>query len=171
MRSTGNGAPRPSRLHSAAVILAALIVATALLVSRMDEDEPEGRTIVEMPGTLQGLPFSPAVRVDDLIFLSGQIGVDLTTLRLVDGGLEPETRQTMENIRRVLETAGAGLEDLVKCTIFLENIAEWPAFNEIYAEYFADMPAPPARSALGATGLALGATVEVDCIAAAPEAD
>ncbi len=171
MRSTGTGTPHTSWLHSAAVIFAALIVATALFVSRMDEDEPDGRTIVEMPGTLPGLPFSPAVRVDDLIFLSGQIGVDLTTLRLVDGGLEAETRQTMENIRRVLETAGAGLEDLVKCTIFLENIDDWPAFNEIYAEYFLDMPAPPARSALGATGLALGATVEVECIAAVPDAD
>ena len=171
MRSNGTGAPHTSWLHSGAVILAALIVAAALFVSRMDEDEPEGREIVEMPGTLPGLPFSPAVQVGDLIFLSGQIGVDLSTLQLVDGGLEPETRQTMENIRRVLEAAGAGLEDLVKCSIFLEHIEDWPAFNTIYAEYFAGMPAPPARSALGATGLALGATVEVDCIAAVPDDD
>ena len=171
MRSSGNRTPGASPLHSAAVILAALIVAAALFMSRTDVDEPESRTIVEMPGTLQGLPFSPAVRVGDLIFLSGQIGVDLTTLRLADGGLEAETRQTMENIRQVLETAGAGLEDLVKCSIFLENMDDWPAFNEIYAEYFVDLPAPPARSALGATGLALGATVEVDCIAAVTDAD
>lgn len=171
MRSTGNGTPRLSWLHSAAVILAALIVAAALFASRTDDDEHDGRAVVEMPGMLEGLPFSPAVRVDDLIFLSGQIGVDLATLRLVEGGLEPETRQTMENIRRVLEAAGAGLGDLVKCSIFLENIEDWPAFNAVYGEYFADQPAPPARSALGATGLALGATVEVDCIAAVPEAD
>lgn len=171
MRPTANGSPRGQWLQSATVIFAALIVAAALFASRADSEDDVGRVVVEMPGTLEGLPFSPAMRVDDLVFLSGQIGVDLVSLQLVEGGLEPETRQTMENIRHVLEAAGAGLADLVKCSIFLEDIADWPAFNRIYGEYFQDMPAPPARSAFGTTGLALGATVEVDCIASVPSHD
>jgi reactive intermediate/imine deaminase len=119
-----------------------------------------------MPGMLEGLPFSPAVRAGGLIFLSGQIGLRPGETRLVDGGLEPETRQTMENIRAVLEAAGASLADVVKCTVFLADIEEWPSFNAIYAGYFPEDP--PARAALAASGLALGARVELDCIAADP---
>ena len=171
MRNGGTKDLRTHWLQSAAVILASLIVAAALFVSRVDDREGDEKRVVAMPGTLEGLPFSPAMRVDDLIFLSGQIGVDLTTLELVEGGLEAETRQTMENVRLVLEAAGAGFEDIVKCSIFLADIADWPAFNEIYAEYFESVEDPPARSAFGTTGLALGATVEVDCIAVAPEDD
>lgn len=126
----------------------------------------ERREVVEMPGMLEGLPFSPAVRAGGLIFLSGQIGIRPGEMRLVDGGLEPETRQTMENIRAVLEAAGASLADIVKCTVFLADIEEWPSFNAIYAEYFPEDP--PARAALAASGLALGARVELDCIAADP---
>lgn len=134
------------------------------------QDAPSGgrRAVVEMPGMLEGLPFSPAVRAGGLIFLSGQIGIRPGGLRLVEGGLEPETRQTMENVRAVLEAAGASLADVVKCTVFLADIEEWPAFNAIYAEYFPEDP--PARAALAASGLALGARVELDCIATDPEA-
>jgi 2-iminobutanoate/2-iminopropanoate deaminase len=135
------------------------------------QDAPEaraGRSVVRMPGVLEGLPFSPAVRAGGLIFLSGQIGVLPGEMTLVEGGLEPETRQTMENVRDVLAAAGASLGDVVKCTVFLADIADWPAFNAIYAEYFPEDP--PARAALAATGLALGARVELDCIAADPAA-
>ncbi|MFO7587352.1 MAG: Rid family hydrolase [Gemmatimonadota bacterium] len=89
-------------------------------------------------------------------------------MTLVEGGLEPETRQTMENVRDVLAAAGASLGDVVKCAVFLADIADWPAFNAVYAEYFPEDP--PARAALAATGLALGARVELDCIAADPAA-
>ncbi len=149
-----------------------IALAAALAAGPVPAQEPGapkgGRQVVRMPGVLEGLPFSPAVRAGGLIFLSGQIGVPPGTMQLVEGGLEPETRQTMENIRSVLEAAGAGLEDVVKCQVFLVDIEDWPGFNEIYAEYFPRDP--PARAALAATGLALGAKVEVDCIAADPAA-
>jgi 2-iminobutanoate/2-iminopropanoate deaminase len=112
-------------------------------------------------------PFSPAVRVGDLYFLSGQIGTRMEDGRpvLVAGGMEAEARQTMDNVKSILESNGLTLERVVKCTVMLTDMSEWPAFNEIYASYF---PGPkPARSALGANGLALGARVEVECIAAA----
>jgi reactive intermediate/imine deaminase len=113
----------------------------------------------------KGLPFSEAVRVNDTIYLSGQIGVVPGTLKLVPGGIKEETRQTMDNIKASLEANGYSMHDLVKCTVMLADISEWSTFNNIYRTYFTDNF--PARSAIGASGLALGARVEVECIAVA----
>jgi reactive intermediate/imine deaminase len=110
-----------------------------------------------------GLPFSEAVRVGELLFLSGQLG-NSGALGLVEGGVGPETKQTMENIKSTLERNGLGMDRIVKCTVFLADMDEWPAVNEVYKTYFGENP--PARSALAASGLALGARVEIDCIAA-----
>ena len=109
------------------------------------------------------LPFSDAVRVGELLFLSGSIGVLPGTMQLAPGGISGETRQTMENIKATLEKYGSSLGEVVKCTVFLADIADWPAMNEVYVEYFPVKP--PARSALGANGLALGALTEIECIA------
>jgi 2-iminobutanoate/2-iminopropanoate deaminase len=109
-------------------------------------------------------PFSPAVQVGHLLFLSGQIGTD-STGKLVPGGIKAETRQTMENIGDVLGRVGSSWERVVKCTVMLADMAEWPAMNAVYASYFPKRV--PARSAFGATGLALGARVEIECIAVA----
>lgn len=112
----------------------------------------------------KGLPFSEAVRVGDTLFLSGQVGVVPGKLELVPGGIKAETRQAMDNIKTTLEAHGYGMADVVKCTVMLADMAEWGTFNEIYRTYFSGRY--PARSALGASGLALGARVEVECIAA-----
>ncbi|MEL7045380.1 MAG: Rid family detoxifying hydrolase [Pseudomonadota bacterium] len=114
-----------------------------------------------------GLPFSEAVRVDDTLYLSGEVGRKPFATEVVPGGIEAEARQIMENISGLLEANGLGLKNVVKCTVMLADIAEWPAFNAVYVEYFS---APyPARSAFAASGLALGASVEVECIAAYPD--
>jgi reactive intermediate/imine deaminase len=113
------------------------------------------------------LPFSEAVRVGDTLYLSGMIGVVLGKLELVPGGMEVEAEQTMNNIKMVLETHGYRMDDVVKCTVMLADIAEWGAFNEVYKTFFADRY--PARSALGVNGLALGARVEVECLAVKTE--
>ena len=110
------------------------------------------------------LPFSEAVKVGNTLYLSGQIGVVNGTFELAKGGIEAETHQVMRNMRTVLATQGLSLSDLVKCTVMLADIAEWPKFNSIYATYFKQ--GFPARSAFGADGLAGGARVEVECIAA-----
>jgi 2-iminobutanoate/2-iminopropanoate deaminase len=110
------------------------------------------------------LPFSEAVRVGDVLYLSGQVGIKPGTMQLVAGGIREEARQALENIRTSLVANGYTLGDVVKCTVMLADISEWAAFNEVYKTFFS---APyPARSALGANGLALGARVEVECIAA-----
>jgi 2-iminobutanoate/2-iminopropanoate deaminase len=111
-------------------------------------------------------PFSEAVRAGDFLFLSGQIGEVPATGKLAEGGLEPEARQTLNNVKSVLEAHGASMSDVVKCTVFLADIAEWPAFNTIYRQYF--QKPYPARSALAASGLAMNARVELECIAYVP---
>lgn len=108
-----------------------------------------------------GLPFSDAVIIDDLLILSGQLGVIPETFKLVEGGIEAETKQIFSNMTALLADQDAGLEDIVKCTVMIADIAEWPAFNTIYLSYFPGNK--PARSALGANGLALDAAVELEC--------
>jgi len=107
-------------------------------------------------------PFSPAVRVGNLLFLAGQIGTD-TSGKLVPGGIQAEARQTLNNISDVLRKTGSSMENVVKCTVFMADMKEWATMNEIYATYFRIHF--PARSAFGATGLALNARVEIECIA------
>ena len=110
------------------------------------------------------LPFSEAVRHGDTLYLSGQVGNVPGTLQLVSGGIEAEARQTMQNIKASLEAHGCSMADIIKCTVMLADISEWATFNEVYKSFFSGRY--PARSAFGTSGLALGARVEVECIAA-----
>jgi 2-iminobutanoate/2-iminopropanoate deaminase len=109
------------------------------------------------------VPFSEAVRVDNTLYLSGQLGTVPGTRDLVAGGIKEQTRQVMTNIKTTLESHGYTMRDLVKCTVMLSDIANWADFNEVYKTFFDGRY--PARSALGANGLALGGLVEVECIA------
>ena len=110
------------------------------------------------------LPFSEAVRVGDLMILSGQLGTLPGTTDLAPGGIQGQARQAMENIKSILQRYGSSMDQVVKCTVMMADISEWPAFNEVYVTYF---PGPkPARSAFAASGLAFGAKVEVECWAA-----
>ena len=127
---------------------------------------PPARPIVEHIGKpmLGGrrLPFSDAVRVGDTLYMSGQVG--LRADGTLPAGVEAQARQTMDNIGAVLKSQNLGWGDVVKCTVMLDNIADWPAFNAVYVTYFPDGKFP-ARSAFGADGLALGALLELECLA------
>ena len=112
-----------------------------------------------------GVPLAEAVRVGDTLYLSGQIGIQPGTLKLVPGGIREEAKQTMTNIRTTLEAHGYTMRDVVKCTVMLADIAKWGDFNDVYKTFFSEPF--PARSAIGANGLAIGAQVEVECIAVA----
>ena len=111
---------------------------------------------------IPGLPFSEAVEVGDLLFLSGQIGSDADG-KLVSGGIAAETRQTLTNIAAVLDRRGSSLDRIVKVTVMLADISEWQAMNAEYIKFFPQHL--PARSAFGCHGLAMGARVEIECIA------
>ena len=115
-----------------------------------------------------GFPFAEAVQVGDMLYLSGQIGTAPGTRTVVPGGIEAEAKQVMDNVGAVLRRRGLEYDSLVKCTVMLTDMKEWPAFNTIYATYF--KPGRyPARSAFGANGLALGAKVELECWAHNPQ--
>ncbi len=132
-------------------------------VAVLNTSAADGEGKDEALSPAKNLPFSDAVQAGGLLFLSGNIGVIPGTLELAPGGIRGETRQTMENIKATLEKYGSSLGEVVKCTVFLADISDWSAMNEVYIEYFPVKP--PARSALGANGLALGARTEIECIA------
>ena len=143
-----------------------LAAATLLLgMQAMAQDRPTVEHIGKPMLGDQRLPFSDAVRVGDTLYLSGEIG------RKPDGtlpvGIEAQARQMMDNIGAKLKAQNLGWGDVVKCTVMLDNMADWPAFNKVYVTYFTNGKFP-ARSAFGADGLALGALVELECIAYAP---
>ncbi len=138
------------------------IAATALCVGQAAAAEKIEVEHYAVSGDMQ-LPFSEAVRVDHMLYLSGQIGFNYTTSSLAEGGIAGETRQTLENIKAALEKHGSSLAEVVKCTVFLADIKEWAAMNEIYVTYFPTNP--PARSAVGNSGLVMGARVEIECMA------
>jgi 2-iminobutanoate/2-iminopropanoate deaminase len=127
---------------------------------------PQAEFINSPEAQKRGYPLSEAVRAGDLLFLAGQIGDDRATGNIVPGGIAAESRQALQHIKTLLETNGASLRDVAKCTIFLADIAEWATFNTVYREFFSQPY--PARSALGANGLALNARVEIECIAYVP---
>jgi reactive intermediate/imine deaminase len=115
------------------------------------------------PGTEEmDLPYTAAVRLNNTLYLSGALGIVPGTRSLAEGGIQPETRQTLENITKTLENSGSSIENVVKCTVLLADVAEWSAMNEVYKTFFDDKPA---RTAVGVGGLPLNARVEIECIA------
>ena len=152
------------------------LVAAPLLIAAGQSGAGEGRPMVERFGSDPAMeaaarsggfriPYSPAVRVGDIVYLSGVIGTrDDGTL---PAGMEAQSRQTMDNIGAMLKRAGRSWDDVFKCTVMIEDMQEWQAFNRVYVTYFKP-DRLPARSSFGADGLALGALIEVECLAHAP---
>ena len=145
----------------------ALILATAACAGSGSEP-PQPTTEVIAPADVEptGPPFSPGIRAGDFIYLSGAIGIRPGTLELVSGSLAAQTSQALRNLEAVLEAAGSGLEDVVKCTVFLVDMRDYAAMNEVYGDVWPGDP--PARSTVAGDGLALGARVEIECIAYDP---
>lgn len=156
--------PISVRSRFLAALLPSLLCAASALAAEPALPKPEFLNSPE--AEKRDRPFSEAVRAGDLLFLAGQLGVDSATDNLVPGGIKPEARQALQLMQGILERNGSSLAEVVKCTVFLADIAEWPAFNEVYREFF--KKPFPARSAFAASGLARGGRVEVECVAYAP---
>ncbi len=156
--------------NAAVTLLTVLLIGgCAVNVGGGDKTAPPaaaGKTDVEWlnpPGTdTSNRPFSTAVRVDNMLYLSGALGFVPGTGKLAEGGIQAETRQTLENISATLEMFGSSMDRVVKCNVFLADIAEWAAMNEVYITFF---PNKPARNAIGDIGLGAGARVEIECMA------
>lgn len=145
---------------------AAVVLGLVAFSSAVQAQDPSAMPGVERLGTLApGRPFTPVVRAGDTLYLSGQLGT------AADGSLpadfETQARNAMTNVAKMAAVGGATMDDLVKCTVMLADMKMWPKFNEIYVTYFKP-DRLPARSAFGTNGLALGAAVEVECIAHRP---
>lgn len=184
-RARSRGSDRGGRgrrvVRGAGALLLVASVASCTLEPRTDANaqaapdtqaagEPDAhyREIVEPEGMARLPVFSSAVRNGDLLFLSGQIGAvpGVDPPRVVEGGVEAEARQALENIGTVLRSEGLGFANILKCTVFLDDIADFQAVNSVYVTYFPSDP--PSRSALATGGLALGAKVEIECLAGYP---
>lgn len=146
------------------VIGLSMVASTARAQQPADTARAQKR-VIQLPGSLPGLPFSSAVQVGNVLYLSGQIGVLPGTRQLVDTGVTKQTQQALENMKAVLTYAGSSMERVFKCTVFLANIRDYDDMNRAYATFFPKDP--PARSTVAGSGLALGAKVEVECLALA----
>jgi 2-iminobutanoate/2-iminopropanoate deaminase len=126
----------------------------------------EGKKIIKTDKAPQAIgPYSQAVRTESMVYTAGQIGIDPATKELVSGGVEAETRQVLTNLKQVLEAAGSGLNYVVKTTVFLRDMADFPKMNAIYAEFFSENP--PARSTVAVAALPMGVAVEIEAVALA----
>lgn len=135
----------------------------AVIASTFVNAAASDRTFYRNPDLPDTFPFSSAVVVGDTIYLSGEIGVDYDTMTLVDGGVTAETKKIFENFEATLTALDSDLSEIVKCTVFLDDMTQYGDMNAAYA---AALPDPkPARSTLGVDGLALGAALEVECLA------
>jgi 2-iminobutanoate/2-iminopropanoate deaminase len=115
------------------------------------------------PGPFQGAPYNQAIRVGDLVFVAGQLGIGLETGDLAGPTVQDQTEQIMLNLAAILEAAGSGLDKLVKTTVFLLDLGDFAGMNEVYARHVGDRP--PARSTVGIGALPSGALVEIEAIA------
>ena len=124
----------------------------------------EGKKIVSTEKAPKAIgPYSQAIRTENLVFTAGQVGFNPATMEIVEGGIEAQTRQVITNLKHVLEAANAGLNYVVKTTVFLQDMNDFSVMNAVYAEFFPENP--PARSTIAVAGLPKGALVEIECVA------
>ena len=123
----------------------------------------EKEVIIPVGGAKPLAPYSPGIKVGMFVFTAGQVALDPETGKLVEGDVQAETRQTLENLKKILLAAGSSLEQVVKTTVFLADVNDYGAVNEVYGEYFTDKP--PARSAVQVAALPIGAAVEIEAVA------
>jgi 2-iminobutanoate/2-iminopropanoate deaminase len=109
--------------------------------------------------------YSQGIRIGDLVYSAGQLGLDPGTGVLIEGGIAEQTRRVLENLGAVLDAGGSSLDDVIKTTVFITDMANFGAMNEVYKQYFSG-DTPPARSTVQVAGLPLGAMVEIECVAA-----
>lgn len=142
-------------------IILAFLVSTAC--RNEEKKEIVARRVVTFDNTPAKRPYTPAIEVNNTLYVSGQIAVDRSTGKLIEGGIEEQARQVLKNLKDVIEKAGYSMENIAKCTVLLADISTYAAVNQIYMEFFPKDP--PARVAFAVKDLPMGALIEIDAIA------
>lgn len=150
---------RKRKMKVATIVLACTIA----LCSNAAAQKPE---FIKAAGATAKTPFSEAVRVGNMLYVSGMIGADAGLMKLVEGGVQAETRHILTRLKAVLESQGTSMDNVVKCLVMLVDINDWAKMNEVYLTFFPNNK--PARSAIGVASLVLNARVEIECIAVMP---
>jgi len=146
-------------------LIASLALAALAAATRPAAAQGGNKQVINPPNARPGAVLSSAVRVGDLVFLSGALGTKPGGGGLADGGIEGQTRQALENVKASAALAGVTMADIAKCTVFLTDVANFQAMNGVYREFFPTDP--PARTTVGVAGLVVpGALIEIECIAA-----
>jgi 2-iminobutanoate/2-iminopropanoate deaminase len=145
------------------IIILVLFLILSFSVDRGDQDKKTVRRVITIDNTQTKRPYSPAIEVNNTLYVSGQIGVDQATGKLVEGKIEEQTRQVLKNLKNVIEKAGYSMDNVAKCTVLLSDISFYSTVNQIYMEFFPKDP--PARMAFAVKDLPMGAMIEIDAIA------
>jgi 2-iminobutanoate/2-iminopropanoate deaminase len=145
------------------VIITVVVLLLSFAVDRGEQDKKSVRRVVTFENTPAKRPYTPAVEVNNTLFVSGQIAVDQATGKLIEGKIEEQTRQVLKNLKNVVEKGGYSMENVAKCTVLLTDISFYSTVNQIYMEFFPKDP--PARMAFAVKDLPMGALVEIDAIA------
>jgi 2-iminobutanoate/2-iminopropanoate deaminase len=145
------------------LIFAILSVVAGNSCQTEDKDEKEMKRVITLENTPVKRPYSPAVEVDNMLFVSGQIALNQATGKLIEGGIEDQTRQVLSNLKHIIEKSGYTMDQVVKCTVLLQDISFYAPMNLVYMEYFPQDP--PARMAFAVKDLPMGALIEIDAIA------
>lgn len=152
------------KVYYTLLVLAVLLISSCTSTPAENEASPGNRRVITLDGGPVTGVLSPAIEINNTLYVSGQIGRVPETGKLAEGGIAAETRQVLENLKRVIEKAGYRMEDVAVCTVLLADISDFAEMNQIYREYF---PVdPPARKAFAVKDLPAGALVEIDAIAA-----
>lgn len=146
------------------IVLSMLALAGIILVSCSDNDNTSmQKEFISLDDNAASRPYSPAVKIGNMLFVSGQLAIDPSSGLMVEGGISEQTRQSLENIKALVEKAGFLMSDVVKCNVLMDTISFYGPMNEVYTEYFPVNP--PARKAYSVEALPRGALVEIDAIA------
>ena len=145
------------------LIIAVLILMTSFRFDTGYQEKTSVRRVITLDNTPAKRPYSPAIEINNTLYVSGQIAVDQATGKLVEGKIEEQTRQVLKNLKNVIEKAGYSMENVAKCTVLLTDISFYATVNQIYMEYFPKDP--PARMAFAVKDLPMGAMIEIDAIA------
>lgn len=145
------------------IFIAIIVLILSFTVDRGDQEKKTVRRVITFDNTPVKRPYSPAIEVNNTLYVSGQIAVDQSTGKLVDGNIGEQTRQALKNLKSVIERAGYSMENVAKCTVLLSDIAFYSTVNQIYMEFFPNDP--PARMAFAVKDLPMGALIEIDAIA------